>query len=110
MHKIVVFVPASDVEQVKDALFNAGAGRFGNYDRCAWQTLGTGQFRPNAEANPFLGETDQVHHEPEYRVELICDDSCVRAALRAVVAAHPYEEPAYEAFRIVTLRDLPEGE
>jgi len=107
VYKIVFFVPDSHVEAVKRAVFLAGAGRFRGYDSACWQTTGTGQFRPLAGSSPFLGEANRLESVPETRVETVCADECVRSALRALVDAHPYEEPAYEAYRVYSLDDLP---
>lgn len=109
MHKIVFFVPEPHAEAVKQAAFRAGAGRFRNYDSCSWQTLGSGQFRPLSGSDPFLGSEGVLERVPEVRVEMICADEDVAAAIRAVVDAHPYEEPAYEAYRIVTLDEFESG-
>lgn len=107
MYKIAFFVPSTHAEAVKDALFAAGAGRFREYDRASWETAGTGQFRPLSGASPFLGSEGKVERVEELRVEMICVDESVRPALDALVAAHPYEEPAYELSRIWTREDLP---
>lgn len=101
MFKICVYVPETHLDQVKQALFAAGAGRVGNYDCCAWQTLGQGQFRPLAGAQPFIGQQGVVETVAEYRVELVCDDAHIEASLAALRAAHPYEEPAYDVIRLV---------
>ncbi len=96
--KWIVLVPDTHSEQVRAALFAAGAGTLGDYDSCAWTVAGTGQFRPLGGANPTLGEIGAVHTEPETRVEVLAPRAAretVRAALRA---AHPYEEPAYDVF------------
>jgi structural toxin protein (hemagglutinin/hemolysin) RtxA len=106
MYKIVFFVPPAFTEEVKLALFEAGAGGFRNYDFCSWQTTGTGQFRPLSESDPFIGEFGQVERVREDRVEMICSDEHVRRAVEALIAAHPYEEPAYEVFPILRLPDL----
>lgn len=103
MVKITFYVPETHLEQVKAALFAAGAGRIGAYDRCAWQVKGQGQFRPLAGSNPFIGLQGVVEVLDEYKVELVCDDSCLHAALAALKLAHPYEEPAYD---VVPLLDL----
>lgn len=101
MIKIVFFVPPSHVDVVKDALFAAGAGRIGLYDRCCWQVLGQGQFRALPGSRPFIGELDKVEVVEEYRVELVCEDHLLGAAIRALKTAHPYEEPAFEAYRLL---------
>lgn len=100
LFKISLTVPATHVEIVKDALFAAGAGRVGAYDRCAWQTSGSGQFRPLPGSNAFIGEIGAVERVEEYRVELVCVAGRLSAALAALVAAHPYETPAYEYWEI----------
>ena len=101
MHKLTVYIPESHVEQVKQALFDAGAGRYAHYDCCSWQALGQGQFRPLQGSCPFLGTKDQIERIPEYRVETIMEDAAIPAVLQALKAAHPYEEPAYDLVRIL---------
>ncbi|MBO6851066.1 MAG: NGG1p interacting factor NIF3 [Marinobacter sp.] len=103
MYKICYFVPESHLEETKSALFGAGAGRIGDYDCCAWQSLGQGQFRPLAGSQPFIGQQGQVEKVSEYKVELVCDDGVIRQAIEAFKKAHPYEEPAYEVYRLEVL-------
>lgn len=103
MVKITFYVPETHLEQVKAALFAAGAGRIGAYDCCAWQVKGQGQFRPLAGSNPFIGQQGVVEVLDEYKVELVCDDGQLHAALAALKLSHPYEEPAYD---VVPLLDL----
>ncbi len=100
MYKLCVYVPESHLEPVKLALFEAGAGRIGNYDSCCWQTAGQGQFRPLAGSDPFLGGQGSVEKVAEYKVELVCDDDCIEAAITALRASHPYEEPAFDVWRL----------
>ncbi len=104
MYKIGFYVPASHLEQVKGALFAVGAGRIGNYDSCAWQTLGQGQFRPLQGSKPFQGQTGALEILEEYRVELVCEDDLIQQAVRALRTAHPYEEPAFD---LVKLEHIP---
>ena len=106
MYKMIVFVPESHLEQVKDALFNAGAGEIGAYSHCCWQVLGMGQFKPGSGSQPAIGEQGLISRVEEYRLEVVCENTRVRAALQAMIAAHPYETPAYEAFEIKTLEDF----
>ena len=96
MYKLVFFVPEAQLETVKTAVFSAGAGRVGDYDSCCWQSLGQGQFRALAGAEPFIGELDRLEVVAEYRVEMVCADTCIRAAVAALKQAHPYEEPAFD--------------
>lgn len=103
MYKLCYFVPESHLEKTKNALFEAGAGRIGDYDSCAWQCRGQGQFRPLAGSDPFLGNQGELEVVEEYRVELVCEDAVISATLEALKQAHPYEEPAYEVYRMEML-------
>lgn len=100
MYKLCVYVPESHLEAVKQALFGAGAGRIGDYDSCCWQVAGQGQFRPLAGSSPFIGQTGQVETVAEFRVELVCADEHIADAVAALKKAHPYEEPAYQVWRL----------
>jgi hypothetical protein len=103
MYKLGFYVPATHLEQVKQAVFATGAGRIGNYDSCCWQCLGQGQFRPLDGSKPFLGQQGEIESVAEYRVELVCADEHIVAAVAALKLAHPYEEPAYD---VVALEDF----
>ncbi|MDQ2075464.1 YqfO family protein [Marinimicrobium sp. ABcell2] len=103
MFKLVFYVPETHVEAVKSAVFATGAGRIGDYNSCAWQVLGQGQFRPLEGSQPFLGQQGQVEQVPEYRVELVCADELIEKALAALRRAHPYEEPAYDVWRLADM-------
>ncbi len=98
--KLCFYVPASHAEAVKEAVFAAGAGRLGNYDRCCWQTAGQGQFRPLPGSRPHLGGHGRVHVEAEVKVEMLCRDDCLEAVLEALKRAHPYETPAFETWSV----------
>ncbi|MGV6810092.1 MAG: NGG1p interacting factor NIF3 [bacterium] len=100
MYSLIFYVPESHCEYVKLAVFATGAGSLGNYEHCAWQVLGQGQFRPQAGSQPFLGKTDQLTVVNEYRVEMICAPSYLKAAILALKAHHPYEEPAYSVIKL----------
>lgn len=100
MYKVSFLVPESHVEQVKMAMFNEGAGEFGNYKQCAWQVLGEGQFLALTEANPFIGKKNQLTKVPEYYVEIICMPKIIHSVIAALKKAHPYEEPAYHVIKI----------
>lgn len=103
MLKITFYVPASHLEAVKAAMFAAGAGRIGAYEACAWQVPGQGQFRPLAGSQPFIGEQGRIETVDEYRVEMVCADALVAAAIAALKSAHPYETPAYDVVRVLDL-------
>lgn len=100
MYKLCVYVPESHLDVVKQALFAAGAGCIGDYDSCCWQVKGEGQFRPLAGADPFIGTPGMVETVVEYKLELVCDDALIRPAVAAMKTAHPYEEPAYQVWRL----------
>ena len=100
MYKLGFYVPPSHLETVKSALFAAGAGRIGNYDSCAWQTLGRGQYRPLSGSQPYLGQTGVVETVEEYRVELVCADELLQQVIKALKTTHPYEEPAFDVVKL----------
>ena len=102
LYKIELYVPESHLDAVKTAMFEAGAGRVGNYDCCAWQTRGEGQFRPLDGSMPFLGNQGQIETVIEYKLELVCEEPCLKAVIAALKRAHPYEEVAYTAVRTET--------
>ena len=101
--KIEFYVPEEQLEQVKQAMFDAGAGRVGNYDCCAWQVLGQGQFRPCEGSTPFKGELGGVERLSEYKVEMVCAQEFVEQAIEALQDSHPYEEVAYSVLRTETI-------
>lgn len=100
MYKLIFFVPESHLEQTKAAVFAAGAGRMGNYDQCCWQISGQGQFRPLLTADPYIGQLNQLETLVEYRVKMVCADGCLGKAIQALRAVHPYEQPAFDVWRL----------
>jgi len=100
MYKLSFFVPHDFCEEVKAAVFKTGAGRIGTYDSCSWQVAGTGQFRPLAGSDPFIGTTGTLEKVEEYRVEMVCSDELIGDAVDALKKAHPYEEPAYDVLKL----------
>jgi hypothetical protein len=100
VYKLAFFVPPSHVEAVKQAVFTAGGGRLGAYDQCCWQVLGEGQFRPLDGSRPFIGQSGTVEQVVEWKVELVVDESVIADVVTALKAAHPYETPAYEVWRL----------
>jgi hypothetical protein len=99
MYTLVFYVPANHCEAVKEAMFSAGAGRVGNYEYCAWQVLGQGQFKPMQGSQPFIGLEGKTEYVDEFRVEMVCADDLLAPVLKALKQAHPYEEPAYSYYR-----------
>jgi dinuclear metal center YbgI/SA1388 family protein len=96
LDKLVVFVPVEHTERLVDALAAAGAGRIGDYERCAWTTDGVGTFRPLSGASPSVGVVGRVEAVPETRVEMVVPAQLRRSVVEALRAAHPYEEPAFD--------------
>ena len=80
MYKICVFIPEDAAEQVKQAMFEAGAGKIGDYDCCCWQTPGQGQFRPLEGSSPFIGEQNRIETVAEFRIEMVCADELIKAS------------------------------
>ncbi len=100
MYKLGFYVPPSHVEVVKQEIFNAGAGKVGEYECCSWQVLGTGQYRPLAGSQPFIGKSGEFELVEEYRVELVCTQDNIKNVVEALKRAHPYEQPAYDVVKI----------
>ncbi len=98
LFKLVVFVPRGHEDAVRDALAGAGAGWIGNYSHCTFQAAGTGTFKPGEGTHPFLGRQGEVERADEYRLETIVPEPLLRASLRAMIKAHPYEEVAYDVY------------
>jgi len=100
MYKLCFYVPESHLEEVKDAVFAAGGGRMGDYDRCSWQVLGRGQYRPLEGSQPFLGQENQVQLVSEWRVGLVVADELIHDCVKALKRSHPYETPAFDVWRL----------
>ena len=94
--RLVVYTPRSHAEAVAKALWEAGAGRYGNYDCCSFSSPGTGTFRALDGAHPFVGEQGELHAEEEVRQEFLIDTAMRHSITSALIAAHPYEEPAFD--------------
>ena len=101
LHKLVVFVPASHLEKVRTAMTEAGAGHIGNYSHCTFQTQGIGTFLPLAGTAPFIGEQDKLEFVEEYRLETIIPAKIRSQVISAMIAAHPYEEVAYDEYLLL---------
>ena len=105
IYKMVTYIPEANLETVKNAMFEAGAGHFGNYSHCSWQTLGKGQFRPLEGANPAIGEIGETVSVAEWKVEMIVPENRLCDVVKAYKKAHPYEVPAYEVYQTVDVED-----
>ena len=98
--KLVTFVPEDHLDKVRDAIFNAGAGVIGNYDRCGFAVTGTGSFKAGEDTNPFAGEKGKLHFEKEVRFETILFSHLKEKVIKALLDTHPYEEVAYDIYPI----------
>jgi hypothetical protein len=96
--KLVVFVPPDALDAVRDAVFAAGAGRIGDYERCSWYTEGTGTFFGGEGTIPVVGEKGREERVPEIRLETVYPAEREEEVVRALLEAHPYEEPAYDLY------------
>jgi hypothetical protein len=104
LHKLVWFVPEEALDATRDAVFAAGAGRIGDYERCSWYAPGTGTFLPREGADPAIGEVGREERVPELRVETVVPVERTGEIVRALVAAHPYEEVAFELYPLVDVQ------
>ncbi len=100
LKKLVTFCPTASADNIKNALFSAGAGHIGNYSDCSFSNQGMGTFKANAEANPFVGEKGLQHQEPEQRIEVVFKMQDERKILVSLLENHPYEEVAYDIYPI----------
>jgi dinuclear metal center YbgI/SA1388 family protein len=98
--KLVTFIPAGHLDAVRDALFDAGAGIIGNYDRCGFAVGGTGSFRAGEKTEPFVGEKGKLHFETEIRFETVLLSHLRNNVVKALIENHPYEEVAYDIFEL----------
>src|SRR5690606_31670793 len=95
LKKLIVYVPRTHVEEVRNALFDAGAGAIGNYDQCSYNTVGYGTFRSLDGATPAIGQIGEQERVEETKIEVVYPAVKERAIVVAMYAAHPYEEVAY---------------
>ncbi|MCM3746348.1 Nif3-like dinuclear metal center hexameric protein [Paenibacillus pasadenensis] len=100
LYKLAVYVPEAQAEEVRQAMWAAGAGTIGAYDQCSFNVAGTGTFRPGAETNPFVGTAGRLETVDEVRVEMAVTESLLRKTVKAMLGAHPYEETAYDVTRL----------
>jgi hypothetical protein len=98
--KLVVFVPPEALEAVRDAVFAAGAGRVGGYERCSWYTEGVGTFLGGAGTDPAVGERGVEERVAELRLETVFPEERQDAVVAALRTAHPYEEPAFDVYAL----------
>jgi hypothetical protein len=99
--KLVVFVPEGALDAVRDALFAAGAGRIGDYERCSWYTAGTGTFLGGEGTAPAVGAAGREERVPELRLETVFPAARHDDVVTALRRAHPYEEPAFDVYPLL---------
>jgi dinuclear metal center YbgI/SA1388 family protein len=100
LDKLVTFVPHDAAERVRQAITDAGAGRIGDYDSCTFTTTGEGRFRPLAGASPVIGSVGEQEVVAESRIEAVYPRARRPEVVAALVAAHPYDEPAYDVYEL----------
>lgn len=103
---IVVFVPETSADVVRDAAASAGAGALGEYRACSFSVTGSGRFEPIGSARPAIGVVGRPEVVAEQRIEVVCPRNLAGRALRAMLAVHPYEEPAHHVYRTIDPREL----
>ena len=99
-HKVVTYCPIDYAEKVRQALFDAGAGHIGNYDKCSYNVEGMGTFRGLAGTKPFVGKVEELHQEKEIRIETVVTSHLLQKVIKNMIAAHPYEEVAYDVYQL----------
>ena len=98
--KIVVTVPETDADAVREAIGKVGAGRIGNYEFCSFSSKGDGRFRPLDGAHPAIGSIGELEHVAEERIEVSCSREIVPNVVAAIRLAHPYEEPVIDVYQL----------
>ncbi|MEK7538980.1 MAG: hypothetical protein AAB552_04020 [Patescibacteria group bacterium] len=96
--KIVVFVPETHTDLVREAMGKAGAGKIGNYSYCSFSSKGTGRFRPEDGAKPHIGEVGKFEEVGEERIEVICSREKLQDVIKAIKEVHPYDEVALDIY------------
>lgn len=101
--KLVVFVPLSHCDVIRQALGEAGAGKIGNYDFCSFSTKGIGRFRGNKNSNPSIGDAEKYESVEEERIEVVLPREILNSAIENVKSVHPYEEVAFDVYPLEDL-------
>lgn len=104
--KIVVFVPLTHTDKVREAIGKAGGGIIGNYNHCSFSSRGVGRFKPNEKANPHIGKANTLEAVEEERIEFICPKDKAKQVIKAMKATHPYEEVAFDIYPLLSEQDL----
>ncbi len=96
--KIVVFVPETHTDIVREAIGMAGAGKIGNYSHCSFSSKGIGRFKPENGANPHIGEVGKFEEVVEERIETVCSREKLQEVITAIKKVHPYDEVAFDVY------------
>lgn len=99
--KLVIYVPVTHADKIRETLAKAGAGHIGNYDSCSFSVRGVGRFRGLEGSNPTIGEPGKLEEVEEERIETICAEEKAGAILEAIKKVHPYEEPAIDVYPLL---------
>ena len=99
--KLVVFVPREALDRVRTALFDAGAGRIGNYEHCSWYAAGTGTFLAGEGTDPAVGQRGTEQRLSELRLEMVYPEELHDRVVAALRETHPYEEPAFDIYPLL---------
>ena len=96
--KIVIFVPETHTDIVREAMSKAGAGKIGNYTHCTFSSKGIGRFKPEVGTNPHIGEVGKYEEVIEERIETVCEREKLQEVIRAIKEVHPYDEIAMDVY------------
>jgi hypothetical protein len=108
--KIIVTIPIENVDEVRNAICEAGAGVIGNYTHCSMSTKCVGTFKPTDEANPYIGERNNLEFVEEEKLEVVCDVNIVKNVISKLREVHPYEEPAIDIIPLIDENFFDKGE
>lgn len=108
--KIIVTIPIENVNEVRNTICEAGAGVIGNYTHCSMSTKCVGTFKPTNEANPYIGERNNLEFVEEEKLEVVCDVNIVKSVISKLREVHPYEEPAIDIVPLIDESFFDKGE
>src|SRR3989338_4275451 len=104
--KIVVFVPLTHSDKVRETIGKAGGGTIGNYSHCSFSSKGTGRFKPNSKASPYLGKANTLEEVEEERIEFVCPKDKAKEIINKIKEVHPYEEVALDIYPLLSEEEL----
>ena len=98
--KLVIFAPESHADQIRTVAAKAGAGKIGKYSCCSFSVKGVGRFQPEEDSKPWTGKKDQLEEVIEERIEVLCEEICIKQVVEEISKVHPYEEPAIDIYPV----------